>query len=99
MVSDFAKADAGMEAIAARVAEPARNLRRSMMNMRDLPFAVSALPLAAYQVKGNSPSHAAPAVGTAEITGKYDGTGVVPVTHDNRAILNVIEADVYEERR
>jgi hypothetical protein len=45
------------------------------------------------------PIDAAPAEGTAEITGKYDGAGVVPVTHDNRAILNVIEADVYEERR
>src|ERR1035438_9173546 len=38
MVSDFAKADAGMEAMAARVAKPERNLRRSIMNMRDLAF-------------------------------------------------------------
>src|ERR1035441_5104538 len=38
MVSDFAKADAGMEAMAARVAEPERNLRRSMMNMGDPAF-------------------------------------------------------------
>jgi hypothetical protein len=28
-----------------------------MVNMRDVTFAASALPLAAYQVKGNSPSH------------------------------------------
>ena len=45
------------------------------------------------------PIDAAPAVGTAEITGKYDGAGVVPVTHDNQAILNVIETDFYEARR
>src|ERR1017187_6332778 len=38
MVSDFAKADAGMEAMAARVAEPERNLRRSMRNMGDPAF-------------------------------------------------------------
>ena len=33
--------------------------------------------------------------GTAEITGKYDGAGVAPVTSDGKAILNVIEIDVF----
>lgn len=34
--------------------------------------------------------------GTAEITGKYDGAGVSQVTHDHRAVLNIIETDIYE---
>jgi beta-galactosidase len=34
--------------------------------------------------------------GTAEITGKYDGAGVAPVTRNSNAVLNVIEADVYQ---
>jgi hypothetical protein len=33
MVSDLAKAEAEMDAMAARVAEPARNLRRSRVSM------------------------------------------------------------------
>ena len=34
--------------------------------------------------------------GTAEITGKYDGAGVSPITHDNKSILNIIETDIYQ---
>jgi beta-galactosidase len=34
--------------------------------------------------------------GTAEITGKYDGAGVSPVVHDDRALLNIIETDFYK---
>lgn len=34
--------------------------------------------------------------GTAEITGKYDGAGVTPVTHNNKSILNLIETDIYQ---
>jgi hypothetical protein len=41
MVSDFAKAEAEMDAMAARVAEPARNLRRSRVSMGDLAFRCS----------------------------------------------------------
>nr|WP_232298885.1 sugar-binding domain-containing protein [Granulicella tundricola] len=37
-----------------------------------------------------------PASATIEVNGKYDGAGVAPVTHDSKAILNVIEADVYQ---
>jgi len=33
--------------------------------------------------------------GTVEITGKYDGAGVAPVQHDDKAVLNVIETDIY----
>jgi len=33
--------------------------------------------------------------GTAEITGKYDGAGVKPITHDDKALFNVIEVDFY----
>lgn len=36
------------------------------------------------------------AKGTAEITGKYDGAGVSPVTHDEQDVLNIIEADIYQ---
>ncbi len=34
--------------------------------------------------------------GTAEVTGKYDGAGVAPVKHDDQAVLNIIEADLYQ---
>jgi beta-galactosidase len=33
--------------------------------------------------------------GTAEITGKYDGAGVKPITHDDKARFHVIEVDFY----
>jgi beta-galactosidase len=35
------------------------------------------------------------ATGTVEITGKYDGAGVTPVSHNGKALLNVIEINVY----
>jgi hypothetical protein len=35
------------------------------------------------------------ATGTAEITGKYDGAGVAPVTRDSKATLNIIEVEIY----
>jgi beta-galactosidase len=34
--------------------------------------------------------------GTAEITGKYDGAGVVSVPNDRKAVLNIIETDIYK---
>ncbi len=35
------------------------------------------------------------ASGRTEITGKYDGAGVMPITHDDKALFNVIEVDFY----
>ena len=45
------------------------------------------------------PVDGAQGAGTAEITGKYDGAGVAPVTRDGKAVLNVIEAEVYGSGR
>jgi len=40
------------------------------------------------------PIDTTPGRGTAEITGKYDGAGVAPVTHDQKSTLNIIEVDI-----